>query len=158
MPRRAASAIACLTLLCFMGCGGGGTDKFKKARLKTTTASGTVVYRGQPLVDAIIVCYPTVAGDKAVAASAYTDSSGNFSLQAYPPDKGAVPGSYQVTVQKNAPAEAAAPVAGVPAHDQPPPPPPKPLIPEKYGKIETSGLTLTIPETGKTDIKFELVD
>lgn len=156
MFRRLVSPLACGALVLLVGCGGSATDKFKQARQKTTKASGTVVYRGQPLADAIVVCFPTVAGPNAVAASAYTDSSGNFSLQAYPPDKGAVPGDYQVTIQKDAPQEAAA--AGPAAHDAPPPPPPKPLIPAKYGKIETSGLTLKVPEAGVTDIKFELVD
>lgn len=159
MVRRHFSPMVCLALVLLVGCGGGGTDKFKQARQKTTKASGTVVYRGQPLADAIVVCFPTTAGPTAVAASAYTDSYGNFSLQAYPPDKGAVPGDYQVTIQKDAPQEAgtAAP-AGAAAHDAPPPPPPKPLIPAKYGKIETSGLTLKVPDAGVTDIKFELVD
>ena len=159
MSRSTASAFLCLILSLVIGCGGGASDKFKKARQKTAKATGAVMYRGQPLADAVIVCYPTLAGDKAVAASAYTDANGNFSLEAYPPEKGAVPGDYQITVQKNAPPEApAAPPPGVPPHDVPPPPPPTPLIPEKYGKIETSGLTLKVPESGIADIKIELVD
>ncbi|MDB5346091.1 MAG: hypothetical protein JWP89_4468 [Schlesneria sp.] len=159
MSRRAASALLCLLLSLVIGCGGGASDKFKKARQKTAKATGAVMYRGQPLADAVIVCFPTLAGDKAVAASAYTDANGNFSLEAYPPEKGAVPGDYQITIQKNAPAEARpAPPPGVPAHDVPAPPPPRPLIPAKYGKIETSGLTLKVPEAGIADIKIELVD
>lgn len=137
------------------GCGG-AADKYKRARPKTVAASGTVIYRNQPLADAIIVCFPTATGDKAVAASAYTSADGSFSLQAYPPDKGAVPGNYQVTIQKSE--EAPAAPTGPDAHDAPPPPKPKSLIPAKYGQIETSGLTLTIPEGGISDIKFELKD
>ncbi|HEY4260219.1 MAG TPA: hypothetical protein VGM98_08665, partial [Schlesneria sp.] len=152
MARRAATAFLCLILSLVIGCGGGASDKFKKARQKTVKATGAVMYRGQPLADAVIVCFPTLAGDKAVAASAYSDSKGNFSLEAYPPEKGAVPGDYQITIQKNAPAEPPPPPPpGVPAHDVPPPPPPRPLIPQKYNKIETSGLTLKIPEAGVTD-------
>ena len=142
----------CLSVL---GCSG-GTDRFKQARPKTVSASGTVIYRNQPLADAIIVCFPTVGGDKAVAASAYTNADGSFNLQAYPPDTGAVPGNYQVTIQKNS--ETPPPPSGPNAHDAPPPPKPKPLIPAKYGQIETSGLTLVIPETGIGDIKLELKD
>jgi hypothetical protein len=137
------------------GCSG-GSDKYKKSRPKTVNASGVVLYRNQPVVDAIIVCFPTTTGDKAVAASAYTDEDGQFSLQAFPPDKGAVPGDYQVTVVKveqapNAP-------TGPDAHDSPPPPEPKSLIPVKYGKAETTDLKLTIPDAGISDVKFELKD
>lgn len=156
MSRRAAATFACLTLICTLGCGGGGPDKFQKARPKTTKASGTVTYNGQPLADAIIVCAPKAVGEKAVSATATSDSSGNFSLQAFPPENGAAPGDYLVTIQKNAKAETVAAKPG--SHDQPAAGPPKSLIPEKYGKAETSGLTLTVPEGGKTDIKFELVD
>lgn len=155
MSRRAVSTVACLTLVCFMGCGGGGPDKFQKARPKTAKASGTVTYKGQPLADAIIVCSPKATGDKAVSASATSDASGNFTLMAFPPDKGAVPGDYQVTIMKN---EAVAAAAKPGSHDAAPAAAPKSLIPEKYNKAETSGLTLTIPEAGKADIKFELVD
>lgn len=145
----------CLILIVIAGCGG-GIDKYKKNRPKTVAASGVVTYRNQPLDGAIIVCFPTAAGDKAVAASAYSAADGSFSLQAYPPDKGAVPGNYQVTIQKT---EEAAPVpTGPDAHDAPPPPKPRALIPAKYGKVETSGLTITIPAEGMTDIKFELKD
>lgn len=137
------------------GCGG-AADKYKRARPKTATASGVVIYRNQPLADAIIVCFPTATGDRAVAASAYTSADGTFTLQAYPPDQGAVPGSYQVTIQKTE--EAKAPPTGPDAHDAPPAPKARSLIPAKYGQIETSGLTLTIPEGGISDIKFELKD
>lgn len=138
-----------------MGCGS-ATDKFKKARPKTVDASGVLTYRNQPVADAIIVCFPAIAGEKAVAASAYTGSDGRFTLRAFPPDKGAVPGDYRVTIQKDE--EGEKPPSGPDAHDTPPPAAGKSLIPAKYNKVENSGLTLTIPEAGKTDIKIELTD
>ncbi len=155
MIRFAIVLLVGLTVSSLTGCGG-GFDRFKKARPKTVAASGTVIYRNQPLADAIIVCFPTASGDKAVAASAYSGTDGSFSLQAYPPDKGAVPGNYQVTIQKSE--EAPAAPTGPNAHDAPPPPKPRSLIPAKYGQIETSGLTLTIPDGGISDIKLELKD
>lgn len=146
---------ACLAIVFVLGCSG-GTDKYKQARPKTAKATGVVTYRNEPVVDAIIVCFPTGTGEKAVAASAYTGSDGSFSLQAYPPDQGAVPGDYQVTIQKDEEAEPAP--TGPNSHDAPPPPEPKSLIPRKYKKIETSGLRITIPESGTSDLKFELKD
>jgi len=157
VSRRTVSFVTCLTLVAVIGCSS-GTDKYKKSRPKTAKVTGTVLYRNQPLADAIIVCFPTTAGDKAVAASAYTDADGNFSLQAFPPDKGAVPGDYQVTIQKTEEAPPAPTASGPDAHDAPPPPAPKPLIPAKYSKVETSGLTLKVPEAGIADVKFELKD
>lgn len=156
MSRFTVSLVVCLTFT-MLGCGG-GSDKYKKARLKTVKASGTVIYRNQPLADAIVVCFPTAAGDKAVAASAYTDGDGNFTLQAYPPAKGAVPGDYQVTIQKTEPATETPAASSAAAHDAPPPPEPRPLIPVKYSKVETSDLRLTVPEAGVSDVKFELKD
>lgn len=44
----------------------------------------------------MVVCIPTPTGDKAVAASAYMDENGQFSLQALPPDNGAVPGDERL--------------------------------------------------------------
>lgn len=157
MTRSAVSFVVCLALAAVIGCSG-GSDKYKKSRPKTVKATGTVLYRNQPLADAIIVCFPTATGEKAVAASAYTDADGNFSLQAFPPDKGAVPGDYQVTIQKTEEAPATPAASGPDAHDAPPPPAPKPLIPAKYAKVETSGLMLKIPEDGVSDVKFELKD
>lgn len=142
-----------------LGCGG-DTDKYTKDRPKTVRGSGSVKYKGQPLAQALVVFAPTTTGEKALSASAMTDSSGYFSLETWPPAKGIVPGSYKVTVMKN--------------QDAPPPPAaadpdnahemigreaaPKSLIPARFNDPEKSGLKAEIPDSGRDDLHFELTD
>jgi len=135
------------------GCGGGADDAAKRNRPKVVPAQGIVTYKGSPVTGATVVFSPTAGTN---AASALTDSSGRFSMSAFPPDPGAVPGQYKVSITKTE--QAAAQPAG--GHDEPPAEgaAPKSLIPEKYGSAETSGLVADIPEGGKTDLKFELTD
>src|SRR5262245_17612873 len=60
---------------------------------------GQVLYRGGPVVEALVVFHPhhgQYAGRKPLA---YTDSQGRFSLTTLKADDGAVPGSYTITVE-----------------------------------------------------------
>ena len=145
----------CLTLILMAGCGAGAVDKSVSKRPKTFPSSGSVKLNGQPVTGATVVFAPDPGGTPAsVAASALTDSIGNFSLQAYPPLQGAVPGKYKISITKMEPAPPAP--TGANAHDAPPPPAPKSLIPEKFTDPSTSGLTAEIPEGGKADLHFDL--
>lgn len=139
-----------LVVIGTLGCG--GQDKFAKSRPKTYKASGSVKYKDSPVEGATVVFAPTATDG--TAASAITKSDGSFSLEAFPPLKGAVPGSYKVSITKKEPAPPAP--TGPDAHDQPPPPPPKYLIPEKYSDFEKSDLRADIPEGGRDDLHFEL--
>ena len=98
-----------------------------------------------------------VAAD-GVAASAITNTQGKFELMAFPPDSGAVPGSYKVTISK----VVAAPETtySEDSHDAMPTPVVKPssLIPAKYATPNTSDLTAEIPESGIETIEFDLKD
>ena len=135
------------------GCGG-GEDAYKKARPKTVSAKGSITYSGQPLPLAIIVLDPQAEGG--VAAMGRSDAEGNFSLDAYPPDQGAVPGSYRVSVKKT---ESPKKTDVDPAsHDAPDVESdgPKSLIPPEYGEFATSGLTIEIPAEGSETLKLEL--
>lgn len=140
-----------------VGCGA-GDDAFKKARPKTVNASGLITYNGKPLDFAIIVLAPEAQGG--VAAMCRSDADGKFSLDSYPPDLGAVPGKYRVSVKKTEPAKV---VTLDPAnHDAPPPEEtaeaggPKSLIPPEFGEFESSGLTLEVPAEGSDSLKLEL--
>jgi hypothetical protein len=142
-----------------LGCGG-GADKFTKNRPKTVIGSGSVKYKGQPLAQALVVFAPTTTGETALSASAMTDSSGNFSLETWPPAKGVVAGSYKVSIMKNGEASAA-PAAANPesAHEMiGMETPAKSLIPVRYGDPEKSGLKADIPAEGRNDLHFELAD
>jgi hypothetical protein len=133
------------------GCGS-GDDKFKAQRPEVATAKGVVTYKGRPVEGATIVFAPRGG---ATAATGRTDSSGRFSVSAFPPDAGAVPGNYTVTISKTEELPQTAPAS----HDAPADVPrPRSLIPEKYSVAESSGLTATVPEDGTSDLTFELTD
>lgn len=132
------------------GCSQGASDK-----LKTVPAKGVVVLDGAPLSSGTITFSPVDAamGDKGTlrrpAQSAIAED-GTFELSTVAPGDGLLPGKYAVAVV---------------AQDDnwfPNPRDPKPkaksLIPEKYGSLTQSGLEMTIPESGATDLKIELTN
>jgi hypothetical protein len=138
-------------LLAFVGCGP-AEDKWKKGRLKTVPASGTVTMNGQPVADATVIFAPT--SPTGIGSAAKSDSSGKFVLSTYPDEAGAVPGSYMVMVNKievpplpgaNAPEVSSAVYA-------------KHLVPKRYSDPLKSGLKVEIPQgdAGISDIKLEL--
>ena len=144
-----------LLLLCLSvwGCGG-GTDPNLANRPAVVPAEGVVNFKGAPLEGATVIFSPTAGG--ANGASASTDADGKFVLSAFPPDTGAVPGSYQVAITKMSIADTAASPA---SHDaEGPVATPKPLIPERYSNPASSGLTAEIPASGKQDLKFDLTE
>jgi hypothetical protein len=77
-------------------------------------------------------------------------------MQAFPPDSGAVPGKYTALVVKNPIDDTT--TAAADSHDAPPPKPKKGLLPEKYGKVETSTILIDLPEEGRTDMKIDIKD
>ena len=147
-----------LTVVCLCaviaGCGG-GDDAYKRARPKTVSSTGTITYNGQPLGFATIILDPQVEGG--VAAMGRSDGEGHFYVNAFPPDPGAVPGTYHVSVTKT---EAPKNTNPDPAsHDAPAeeePEGPKSLIPLAYGDSATSGLTIEIPAEGSEALKLDL--
>lgn len=149
---RTLPTLACMAALLSLGCGG-GSDKFKAQRPKTVPAQGVVTYNGEPLAGAIVIFVPPQGG---TAASSATNAAGQFDAKAFPPDAGAVPGTYKVTVTKNAPVPEA---PSTPAsHDTPTLPEQKPisLIPAKYTTATKTPLTVELGEKGNSDIKLEL--
>ncbi|MCA9127016.1 MAG: carboxypeptidase regulatory-like domain-containing protein [Planctomycetales bacterium] len=145
----------CLVSLC--GCG--ETDNLPR----TVKAEGIVLLDGSPIDGASIV-FAETAGE--YYARGFSDDSGRFSLDAFESKRGAVPGSYKVTVSKTVTVENSvnqkqlksmaedaehAATGGEDANvswvnDLPP----------KYANFTTSGIEVTIPEDGTEQIKIEL--
>jgi hypothetical protein len=116
------------------GCGGA-------ERIGTVPAKGKILFNGQPLAGASIRFYP----EKGPAASGFSNDAGEFVMETNGDNPGVLPGTHQVTIEKIGPPDPKDEYA-----------PRERLIPEKYATIQTSGLTVTVPNEGKTDIVIDL--
>ena len=148
--------ILTVTCLCVVAAGcGGGDDAFKKARPKTVSSTGTITFNGEPLKFASIVLESQVEGG--VAALGRSDGEGHFYVNAFPPDPGAVPGTYRVSVTKTeAPKQN---TYDANSHDAPveeESAAPLSLIPLKFAEFDTSGLTIEIPAEGSETLALDL--
>ncbi|HEX6986040.1 MAG TPA: carboxypeptidase-like regulatory domain-containing protein [Planctomycetaceae bacterium] len=140
-------------LVAAAGCGG-GEDEWEAKRPDTVPASGVVTYKGEPVEGATIVFAPATPGPDAYSASGTSEAGGEFSVYAFEPGEGAVPGKYNVAVTKLETAPQQELAEG--QHDEGTPPPPKHLLPEKYADPTKSGITVEIPAEGTEDLKIEL--
>ena len=118
---------------------------------KTVPASGIVTLDGQPVDGAQVVIVPAAEGT--TGATGVTDANGRFSLRAFNEKDGAIPGEYKVQVSKTVEVKLAGKAGSLDGGD--------PVrfdygVPAKYTGAKTSGLTVTIPETGNKDIKLTL--
>ena len=104
-------------------------------------ASGTVTLKGAPLASGTIQFYPT---DGHPAGGGVKD--GKFTLTTYDPDDGAIPGKHSVSVAAYKDVK----VAGQGDAQQ------TLITPELYASPITSGISVDIPPTGKTDIQIDL--
>jgi hypothetical protein len=139
-------------LVAMAGCSG-GKDKWVKGRPPVFKASGKVLYKGEPLDDALVLYQPT-SGD--TAAHGKTNAEGKFVLSTFGENDGAPAGSYKVVITKieyivkptayNSPEENA--VARMPKH----------LLPAKYSKKETTDLTADVSSSGANETVFEIKD
>ncbi|EAQ80774.1 carboxypeptidase-like regulatory domain-containing protein [Blastopirellula marina] len=110
----------------------------------TVPVTGVVTHNGEPLADAMLMFQGV---DKEHGAVARTDATGNFRLTTYVAGDGAEVGSYEVAVVKYEAAPTDLP-DGVS-------PPLKSLLPVRYSKAKTSGLTATIGPEGNA-LTFDL--
>jgi hypothetical protein len=125
-------------LLVTMAAGCGGSPKL-------LPVSGVVTLDGQPLSDAGVLFCPIANGP---AASDTTDARGRFQLVTVNMP-GAIVGSYRVSVAKTQTTGAdALGTPGSKVHT-------RWLIPEKYGKPETSGLQAAVGRDS-TEFRFAL--
>lgn len=144
--------------LVLTGCSGGGEGASDNP--PTYELTGTVSYNGDP-VDGASVSFQSSSGDSKVGAAGKTDASGQFTLTTFKPGDGAVAGTHDVVVIKSVvegedPSyfDETSPNYG----KTPPPTTTKYLIPEKYGKFETSDLKAEVTADGPNEIKLELKD
>lgn len=154
-PHALVPGCALIGMLLTLGCSS-SADKWTEMRPKVVPVTGTVLYNGQPLANATVTFTNSSAGRSAFAN---TDANGNFTLTTFKSGDGAVPGLQQVTVRKSEvlPGKAPAVDASESLH-LPPPPEERWLIPKRYGKVETSGLTAEVKDSGKNSIVLELKD
>ncbi len=146
LPFCGASCVA----IVLAGCGGGGAKLFP--------ATGTVIYKNQP-VEGAVVSFRCEAANK--TATGTTDAQGRFDLTTYQGGKGAVAGKHKVIVTKmSAPSGGAAgatsmedafkkPSAAAQA---------KSLLPPKYGDAARPLLEYTVSPDAANDFKIELTD
>jgi hypothetical protein len=123
----------------FAGCIG---DKLPK----TVPAEGIVTLDGVPVSDATVL-FITDTGNN--SASGVSNKDGKFELNVFEEKKGALPGTYKVTVNKTI-VEPASEKKGETNVNV------KYGLPIKYSDLTKSGLTHTLGEQGDKNIKIEL--
>jgi hypothetical protein len=122
-----------------LACGKGGPELAK--------VTGKVTYNGKPVTKGTIT-FVTIdkTGRNATGA---IQPDGSYTLQTEEPGDGAQLGDYNVTI--------AARDEEILDYTPPKPIPPKRLVPEKYEKPQTSGLTKKVV-SGSNSFNFDLVD
>ena len=132
-PRSVGWGMGLLGLAAALGTGGCERDE---ARAPVFPVHGQVRFKGQPTPGAFVVFHPLEdAGDEPVRPTGLVAPDGSFLLTTYDKDDGAPPGEYAVTVEwrklvtKGEDAEAG-----------------PNLIPDRYGKTETTPLKVTVAE------------
>lgn len=128
------------------------------ARVK---ASVHVTYKAAPVEGANVTLMPAQGGGK--PAFGITDAQGIAALSTFGQEDGAIPGEYQVSVQKTkvegnqAPVDPANPGA-MPADPSKYQSKTVDLLPTKYASPLSSGLKATVAPDGNNDFSFELTD
>jgi len=137
-----------MMVMALMQTGCGRSPDGRPGRIPVT---GTVMMKGQPVVEATVLFVPV--GDTPAAVGT-TDADGRFRLRTFEPNDGAVAGDYKVAVRK---IEVISSETGVdPADALTPPPNEKWLLPPKFGSGDLSGLKATVKPGEKNDFPFEL--
>lgn len=129
---------------------------------KRVPAKAVVIYQGKPVEGAAV----TFGGADIRGAVGNTDADGEVTLWTYEPGDGVIPGTYTVAIRKLEvlalpDPESVSPeeysrmthelnraLSGAPKH----------LVPKKYAKAETSGLTAEVVDGGENVFTFELED
>jgi len=128
---------ALVATLIVPGCGSSGPE--------LAAVYGKVTYNGKPVPMGTVSFQPDAPDGRVAVGEIEPD--GTYMLQTENPGDGAQLGNYHVAISA-----VDAPVLDyIPAK----PVPPKRLVPEKYEKPETSGLTATV-KSGSNDIPFDL--
>ena len=146
MKRAECLLLLAFALIPFLGCGP-NTSHLPK----TVPASGVVTLDGKPVEGAQVVIVPAIEG--VTGAFGTTDSGGKFTLRAFQEKDGAIPGDYKVQVSKTVEVKLKGAAGSLDGGD--------PVrfdygVPPKYTGVKTSGLSVTIPDTGIRDINLAL--
>ena len=161
--RARALSLVLMVLLFGVGCGG------STGQPKAVPASGTVLYKGEPVEGATVSFWAKKAPR---AASGVSNARGEFSLSLFGVNDGAIAGENTITVSKAAPGTGATAASSAEAMLSDPtamanaaaatgaggPEAPKSLIPDKYGSLGTSTLKETVTEQGPNKFVLQLVD
>lgn len=139
-----------LSSVAFMGCSSKG-DKWTKDRPRLYKGSGVVKYKSEP-VEGAVVMYQS--GEQ--TARGLTDAAGRFVLTTFDEGDGAIAGTHKVSIRKTIyekkPTKYDSPEERSVAKF------PKEMLPAKYSKVDSSGLTAEITSSGKNLETFELDD
>lgn len=112
-------------------------------QMETSSVTGTVTYDGKPVATGTVMFTPVGGGPP---ATGQIQEDGTYQLRTYEEGDGAVFGEHKVTIT------ALDMGSGLPEDMATEP---KPLVPEKYGRDTTSGLTATVA-SGENTIDFPL--
>lgn len=115
---------------------------------------GKITFKGEACSGARISFSPIGNGGNQRAASGVTDSAGVFKMITLQPDDGVFPGEYTVTITKYEFLK----TENKPQTEDTESPPLKQenKLPAKYADTQQSCLVITVPESGKKDVLFEL--
>lgn len=133
------------------GCSRYHEDEWSRGWPARVPASGLVMLDGQP-VEGAHVAFATDHGGKAYVATAVTNALGQFHLQTFRPQDGAVPGMHRVQIEKTTfsepPADLPIEASFTPVETS--------HLPKRYRSTKTSGLTAEVTEEGPNEFVFEL--
>lgn len=141
-----------LFLPLLLGCGNDGRPPLAKV-------TGTVSYKGKPLVGANICFLPEQPGIRSALGT--TDQTGRYSLLTYDPDDGAPVGKHKVVISLRGPPEKpkldpALKAKYGEAYFEQLSGLGKLLIPEKYNSPESSGLSVDVVAGRRNVFDFDL--
>ena len=139
---RSVCSCAVLSAFLLVGCGGGTNVPVVKAR-------GKVTQGGLPLDSATLIFAPTDGGK--LVGTALSSSDGTFEITMNN-QAGALPGNYKVMVTKyihSAPRLEPGEHAETPGSS-------KLLTPERYSKLESTDLMVTVPPEGSDQLEVKL--
>ena len=137
-----------------LGCSSRYEDAWSRARPQTFSCTGSVEYRGQPVVGALVNFFSETVDAKrpqvvhVYQAVGFTDAAGAFRLKTFREGDGAVGGIHRVRVTMPTLDD---PVNSAPAR-------PAATIPTRYGAFDTSGLTAEVTPGGPNHFVFTLAD
>lgn len=137
-------AVALIAVFTFAGC---SAEKIN--RPDPVTVTGVVTHNGNVVEGADVVFEP--AGHT-YAAAGRTDASGTFTLTAFDPNDGAVPGEYKVTISKRKITSQGAAASD----DAPQTVKQEILLPLKYADPNSSGLVASVKAGTENKFEFKL--